>query len=157
MGVVFRGHHGSGPLSERAGEGDRLKMNRQTKRPENQTNSAQPPGERRGRAIGVGGVVGNSDFWPGVWSVGPWLGGGRASRKARRGTRTARGQTDIGGGSEGELGATNARPVSLRIWRDKLALTPPGKSLPSLLNHRTAAERLPNTHRTASEQRVYTG
>ena len=35
-----------------------------------------------------------------MWSVGPWLEGGRASRKARRRTRTARGQTDLGGGSE---------------------------------------------------------
>jgi len=37
----------------------------------------------------------SSHFWPGVCSAGPWLGGSRASRKAQRGTRTARGATDI--------------------------------------------------------------
>jgi len=72
-----------------------------------------------------------------------------ASRKARRETRTARGQTDIGGGSEGELGATNARPVPCRIWRAKLALTPPGKFLSSILN-RARMNLLPFALRASS-------
>jgi hypothetical protein len=62
--------------------------------------------------------------------------------------------------SEGELGATNACSVAFRIWRDKLALTPPGKAFSSILNragtNRTLVERLSNTCRTRIQRRPNT-
>ena len=42
----------------------------------------------------------DAHFWPGVCSAWPWLKGGGVSRKAKRCTLPARGEADIGGGSE---------------------------------------------------------